>query len=193
MGSKLYVGNLAYTTSEQTLQLAFAQDGREVERVSIVTDRDTGRSRGFAFVQMASETDAKAAMDALDGTELDGRSLRVTEARERDDRRRGERPPPRRDTARAHSANDKRPRVRDDGDRPSDPSARPRRGDSPEPWESAPPWDGPIPRGDEGRGRGRNSRRDRDRSDRDGDGDFEHRQRGRGRGRKGNWKRDWDL
>ena len=83
MTSKLYVGNLNYTTTEDGLRTAFAADGRTVREVAIPNDRDTGRPRGFAFVEMGSEDDAKAAIAALDGKDLDGRPLRVNEAKER--------------------------------------------------------------------------------------------------------------
>ena len=89
MGTKLYVGNLSFNTSEEALREFFAADGREVKEVSIVTDRATGQSRGFAFVEMGSPDDAQAAIQALDGHELDGRSLKVSEARERESGRRG--------------------------------------------------------------------------------------------------------
>lgn len=83
MGTRLYVGNLSFDTTEETLRAALTADGRGVKEIHIVTDRDTGRSRGFAFAEMVSEADAQAAIQALDGTEMDGRSLRVNEARER--------------------------------------------------------------------------------------------------------------
>jgi RNA recognition motif-containing protein len=83
MGTKLYIGNLSYNTTEDSLRTAFAADGRVVTEVSIITDRETGRPRGFAFVQMGSPADAQAAISALDGQQLDGRTLRVSEARER--------------------------------------------------------------------------------------------------------------
>lgn len=83
MGTKLYVGNLSYDSSEDSITQMFAQDGRTVATVTIVTDRETGRPRGFAFVEMESEADAKAAIEALNGTEMDGRTLRVDEAQER--------------------------------------------------------------------------------------------------------------
>ena len=89
MGKRLYVGNLSYDTDDATLVAAFEQDGRKVSSVHVVTDRDTGRPRGFAFVEMASDGDAQAAIAAMDGTELDGRTLRVNEAEERKPRRTG--------------------------------------------------------------------------------------------------------
>ncbi|MDP2306143.1 MAG: RNA-binding protein, partial [Pseudomonadota bacterium] len=85
MASKLYVGNLSYNTTEDSLRDAFSSAG-QVVKVSIMHDRDTGQSRGFAFVEMASQSDAEAAIKALDGREVDGRALRVNEARERTDR-----------------------------------------------------------------------------------------------------------
>jgi len=86
MGSKLYVGNLNYTTTEDALRAAFAAEGRTVREVAIPSDRDTGRPRGFAFVTMGSDADAKAAIVALDGKDLDGRSLKVNEAQDRPQR-----------------------------------------------------------------------------------------------------------
>jgi RNA recognition motif-containing protein len=86
MGSKLYVGNLSYTTTEDTLRNAFAANGRTVQEVAIPSDRETGRPRGFAFVTMGSDADAKAAIAALDGKDLDGRSLKVNEAQDRPQR-----------------------------------------------------------------------------------------------------------
>ena len=82
---RLYVGNLSFDTTDQSLGELFAQHG-SVTSVSIITDRDTGRSRGFGFVEMSSDDEAKAAMDAVDGQDLDGRSLKVSEARERAER-----------------------------------------------------------------------------------------------------------
>lgn len=83
MGTRLYVGNLSFSTTDAALQAAFAQDGRQVSSVSVMLDRDTGRSRGFAFVEMATEADAQAAIQAMNGAEVDGRALRVNEAEER--------------------------------------------------------------------------------------------------------------
>ena len=83
MGTKLYVGNLSYDTNEETLRAAFEADGRKVAEVKVITDRDTGQPRGFAFVTMATPEDATAAIGALNGRELDGRALKVSEAQER--------------------------------------------------------------------------------------------------------------
>jgi RNA recognition motif-containing protein len=77
MSKKLFVGNLPYSTTEDSLREIFGADGRNVSRVTIVTDRDTGRSRGFAFVEMATDEEAQAAVSALNGTDFDGRTLRV--------------------------------------------------------------------------------------------------------------------
>lgn len=83
MGKRLYVGNLSFNTTDHTLQDAFAQDGRKVASVSVMLDRDTGRSRGFAFVEMETDADAQAAIKAMNGFTLDGRPLRVNEAEDR--------------------------------------------------------------------------------------------------------------
>jgi RNA recognition motif-containing protein len=83
MGTKLYVGNLSFNANEEALRAAFSADGRTVAEVKIITDRDTGQSRGFGFVTMATPADASAAIAALDGRELDGRALKVSEAQER--------------------------------------------------------------------------------------------------------------
>ena len=77
---KIYVGNMSFSTTEDGLREAFAPHG-EVEEVAIITDRDTGRPRGFAFVTMPDSGQAQAAIEALNGTELDGRTLNVNEAR----------------------------------------------------------------------------------------------------------------
>jgi len=86
VGTKLYVGNLNYNTNEASLREAFGRNGREVTSVSVIMDRETGRSRGFAFVEMATPEGAQAALAELDGQELEGRLLRINEARERDAR-----------------------------------------------------------------------------------------------------------
>jgi cold-inducible RNA-binding protein len=83
MGTKLHVGNLSFSTTTETLQAFFAAEGRKVKEVSVVADRATGQPRGFAFVEMETPEDAQAAIGALDGKELDGRTLRVSEARPR--------------------------------------------------------------------------------------------------------------
>ena len=85
MATKLYVGNLSYDTTETQLREAFAAIG-EVETVSLITDRDTGRSKGFAFVEMPNEAEAKSAIEKLNGTEVDGRTMNVSEARPREER-----------------------------------------------------------------------------------------------------------
>jgi RNA recognition motif-containing protein len=83
MGKRLYVGNLSYDTTSDSLTAAFSEDGRTVAEVHIMEDRDTGRPRGFGFVEMGSDADAQAAIQALDGKDLDGRNITVNEARER--------------------------------------------------------------------------------------------------------------
>ncbi|HUH04893.1 MAG TPA: RNA-binding protein, partial [Kofleriaceae bacterium] len=75
--SKLYVGNLSYSTTDETLRQVFEEDGRQVTSVAVITDRETGQSRGFAFVEMGSPADAEAAIAACDGRDVDGRRLRV--------------------------------------------------------------------------------------------------------------------
>jgi RNA recognition motif-containing protein len=83
MGKRLYVGNLNYKTTEDDLRAVFSGGGRNVTDVHIVTDRETGRPRGFAFVEMASDEEARAVASELDGSDLDGRNIQVNEARER--------------------------------------------------------------------------------------------------------------
>ncbi|MBN1670845.1 MAG: RNA-binding protein [Kiritimatiellae bacterium] len=85
MATRLYVGNLSYDTTEGDL-LGLFQKAGEVVSCDLIMDRYTNRSRGFAFVQMASDEEAQKAISELDGTELDGRALRVNEARPREDR-----------------------------------------------------------------------------------------------------------
>jgi len=82
-GARLYVGNLSFNTTEESVRELFAQDGRTVVEVKLVTDRDTGQPRGFGFVEMASAQDAQAAISACNGQALDGRTLKVSEAQER--------------------------------------------------------------------------------------------------------------
>jgi len=85
VGNKLYVGNIAYEVNRDMLQDAFAQFGT-ITDVTIIMDRETGRSKGFGFVEMSSDAEAQAAMEAMDGVEMEGRPLRVSEARPREDR-----------------------------------------------------------------------------------------------------------
>jgi cold-inducible RNA-binding protein len=82
---KLYVGNLSFQTSSEDLQQLFAQAGT-VESASVVEDRDTGRSRGFGFVEMASKEEGEKAIQQFNGTDMNGRNLTVNEARPREDR-----------------------------------------------------------------------------------------------------------
>ena len=85
MAKKIYVGNLAFSVDSQGLEQMFAPYGT-VESASIVTDRDSGRSRGFGFVEMASADEAQAAIEALNGSQQGGRALTVNEAKPREDR-----------------------------------------------------------------------------------------------------------
>ena len=82
---KIYVGNLSFNTSEEQLRAMFAAHGA-VQSASLVMDRDTGRPRGFGFVEMADSAQAQAAMAALNGSNVDGRDLTVNEAKPREDR-----------------------------------------------------------------------------------------------------------
>jgi RNA recognition motif-containing protein len=82
---KLYVGNLAFQTSSEDLQQLFAQAGT-VQSASVIEDRDTGRSRGFGFVEMASKEEGESAISQFNGKEFNGRNLTVNEARPREDR-----------------------------------------------------------------------------------------------------------
>jgi cold-inducible RNA-binding protein len=85
MSMKLYVGNLSYQTSSDDLQQMFAKAGT-VESASVVEDRETGRSRGFGFVEMSSNEEGKAAIEQFNGQEMGGRALNVNEAKPREDR-----------------------------------------------------------------------------------------------------------
>jgi RNA recognition motif-containing protein len=85
MGNKLYVGSLPYSTTEQQLTELFSQHGT-VQSAKVMTDRFTGQSRGFAFVEMATSEEAQKAIAALHGTEVDGRTLVVNEARPQEKR-----------------------------------------------------------------------------------------------------------
>ncbi len=82
MGTRLYVGNLPFDIDESQLRALFQEGGRQVTEVKMITDRDTGRPRGFAFVEMGSQADVQAAISALNGREVGGRALTVNEARE---------------------------------------------------------------------------------------------------------------
>ena len=88
MAKTLYVGNLNFRTEEEGLRAAFSEFGA-VTDARIVIDRDTGRSRGFGFVEMEDDAAAESAIESMNGTELDGRPLRVNEAQPRGDRRGG--------------------------------------------------------------------------------------------------------
>ena len=85
MSTKLYVGNLSFDTSSQDLETMFAGAGT-VQSASVVEDRDTGRSRGFGFVEMSSTEEAQAAISTFDGKDLDGRNIKVNEAKPRENR-----------------------------------------------------------------------------------------------------------
>ena len=88
MAMKLYVGGLAYSVTEQELEALFAEFGK-VTSAAVIKDRDSGQSKGFGFVEMADDTEAKAAMAALSGKDVSGRSIMVNEARPQTDRRSG--------------------------------------------------------------------------------------------------------
>ncbi len=79
---KIYVGNLSYSTTEEGIRSAFSQFGA-VDSVDVIVDRNTGRSRGFGFVEMSDDAEARAAINGLNGKDLDGRSLNVNEAKPR--------------------------------------------------------------------------------------------------------------
>ena len=85
MGNKLYVGNLAYSVRDESLQQAFGQFG-SVTSAKVMMDRETGRSKGFGFVEMSSPAEAQAAMNAMNGQPLEGRAIVVNEARPREER-----------------------------------------------------------------------------------------------------------
>jgi cold-inducible RNA-binding protein len=88
MGNKLYVGNLSYNVTGSELEQLFSAHGK-VQSAEVIADRDTGRSKGFGFVEMGSEDEAKAAIAALNGQEVGGRALTVNEAKPREERPRG--------------------------------------------------------------------------------------------------------
>lgn len=85
MGTKLYVGNLSYNTSEESLRTLFQQAGT-VTSVAVIMDKFTGKSRGFAFVEMSTQEEATKAVSTINGKEIDGRALKVNEARPREER-----------------------------------------------------------------------------------------------------------
>jgi len=85
MSTKLYVGNLSFNTSTQDLEQMFGEFGT-VQSVNIIEDRETGRSRGFAFVEMSSKEEGQRAIEALNGREMDGRNLTINEAKPREER-----------------------------------------------------------------------------------------------------------
>jgi RNA recognition motif-containing protein len=90
MSTRLFVGNLSFNTMDDGLRNAFSEYG-DISSAQVITDRETGQSRGFGFVEFASDADAQRAIESLNGTDLDGRVLNVNEARERpqrNDRRR---------------------------------------------------------------------------------------------------------
>lgn len=88
MATSVYVGNLSYDTTEETLRTLFTEFG-DIEAVRLITDRYTGRSKGFAFVEMSTDEAAQQAIDALNGKEVDGRELKIDKAKPRSDRGRG--------------------------------------------------------------------------------------------------------
>jgi cold-inducible RNA-binding protein len=88
MGKKIYVGNLAFSVSDELLNSTFAQFGA-VDSAKIIMDRETGRSKGFGFVEMSSDSDADQAIEKLNGQDLNGRNMNVSEARPQEDRPRG--------------------------------------------------------------------------------------------------------
>ena len=102
MALNLFIGSLSYSTTDDSLKAHFEQIG-EVESARVITDRDTGRSKGFGFVQFVDEANNQKAIDQLDGKELDGRPINVSVARPKEDR-------PRRDNDRRDGGNSFRPR-----------------------------------------------------------------------------------
>lgn len=88
---KLYVGNLAFAMTDESLQQLFVEKGYKVSSARIITDRETGRSRGFGFVELGDDTDAAKAIGELNGLDIDGRALQVNEAREQESRGGGNR------------------------------------------------------------------------------------------------------
>ena len=88
MGRKIYVGNLSYATTSSDIEQLFSAHG-QVQSAEVISDRETGRSKGFGFVEMGSDEEAQAAIAALNGVEHDGRNLTVNEAKPKEDRPRG--------------------------------------------------------------------------------------------------------
>lgn len=88
MAKKLYIGGLSYSTTDESLRQAFSQAGN-VETATVITDKFTGKSKGFGFVEMASEEEAAKAIEMFDNNEVDGRTVKVAEARPMTDRPRG--------------------------------------------------------------------------------------------------------
>ena len=88
MGRKLYVGNLPYTVTESSLSDKFAEFGT-VESIKLITDRDTGQSKGFGFIEMGTDAEASAAIEKLNGTDYEGRAMNVNEARPKSNSRGG--------------------------------------------------------------------------------------------------------
>lgn len=88
MGRKLYVGNLPYSVTQETLQETFSACG-EVDSVNLIIDRDTGQSKGFGFVEMSTDSEAQKAIQELNGTSLEGRDMKVNEAKPKRDNRGG--------------------------------------------------------------------------------------------------------
>ena len=86
MGNRVYIGNLDFKTTEDSIRAAFEEGGGTCKEIHIVTDRETGRPRGFAFAEMADDAQAQAVIQAMDGKELDGRNLTVNEAKPRPER-----------------------------------------------------------------------------------------------------------
>ena len=86
MGRKLYVGNLPYSVTQQALEETFGQCGT-VDSVNVITDRDTGQSKGFGFIEMSNDSEAQKAIQELNGTSIDGREIKVNEAKPKAPRR----------------------------------------------------------------------------------------------------------
>ena len=86
MGTRLYIGNLSWDTTKEQLQSVLAEGGRNVKDLHFVTDRETGRPRGFAFAEFGTSEEAQSVIEQLDGQQLDGRTLKVNEAQPRPER-----------------------------------------------------------------------------------------------------------